>query len=263
MGTKRASPGDSRPKPPVDAEQLAQLEALKKDNLRIELQSEYDRLRKLVSHYEKRRSQLKKIPQFWFAALSNNPEFALQWLTHPEDVEVLKHLEDVWITRHEPDPRAFTLEMHFKENPYFENKALIKEYKLKKSWSGAQTDGVYDEMLDMSFEPGADLEPGTCKIEWKGEDKNIVKKYPRKDDPDDEELDTDFGSFFNLFEAPEDKYNTGLFLADEFFPNAILYFLNEVVPNEYIDSDSEDEESGESAEEEIDLERPKKRARKL
>jgi len=101
-------------------------------------------------------------------------------------------------------------------------------------------------MLDMSFDPGADLEPGTCKIEWKGEDKNIVKKYPRKDDPDDDDLDADFGSFFNLFEAPEDKYNvsrtrscamlahlkfiqTGLFLADELFPNAILYFLNEVV----------------------------------
>lgn len=104
-------------------------------------------------------------------------------------------------------------------------------------------------MLDMSFDPGSDLEPGTCKIEWKGEDKNIVKKYPKKDDPDDDDLDVDFGSFFNLFEAPEDKYNvsatwgtrsctmlghltivqTGIFLADEFFPNAILYFLNEVV----------------------------------
>lgn len=104
-------------------------------------------------------------------------------------------------------------------------------------------------MLDMSFDPEADLEPGTCKIEWKEEDKNIVEKYPRKDDPDDEELDADFGSFFNVFEAPEDKYGvsttrgtrshvmlvhltivqTGVFLADDFFPNAILYFLNEVV----------------------------------
>lgn len=111
MGTKRASPGDSRPKPPVDAEQLAQLEALKKDNLRIQLQFDFEQLRKLVPHYEKRRGQLKKIPQFWFAALSNNPDFALQWLTHAEDIEALKHLEDMWITRNEPDPRAFTLEM--------------------------------------------------------------------------------------------------------------------------------------------------------
>jgi hypothetical protein len=111
MGTKRASPGDSRPKPPVDAEQLAQLEALKKDNLRIHLQFAFDQLKKLAPHYEKRRSQLKRIPQFWFAALSNYSDFAIQWLTHPEDVEALKHLEDIWITRHEPDPRAFTLEM--------------------------------------------------------------------------------------------------------------------------------------------------------
>jgi len=223
MGTKRASPGDSRPKPSVTAEQLAQLEALKMDNLHIQLQLEFDQLRRLVPHYEKRRSQLKKIAQFWFAALSNQSGFAIQWLTYPEDVEALKHLEDIWITRHEPDPRAFTLEMHFKENPYFKNKVLTKEYKLKKPWSGAQTDGIYDEMLDVPFDPSADLEPGACKIEWKGEDWNIVKKYPRKDDPDGEGFDADSGSFFNLFEVPEDKYNTGVFLADEFFPNAILY----------------------------------------
>lgn len=99
---------------------------------------------------------------------------------------------------------------HFKENPYFKNKVLIKEYKLKKPWSGPQTDGVYDEMLDASFDHSADLECGTCKIEWKGEDKNIVAKYPRKDDPDDEELDADFGSFFKLFEEPEDKYNVSM-----------------------------------------------------
>src|SRR5258706_7057157 len=231
MGTKRASPGDSRPKPPVDAEQLAQLEALKKDNLRIQLQLSFDQLKKFVPHYEKRRSQLKKIPQFWFAALSNCPDFALQWLTHPEDVEALKHLEDIWITRHEPDPRAFTLEMvippfvayflpaaahadngpkHFKENPYFKNKVLTREYKLKKPWSGAQTDDIYDEMLDRSFDPSADLESGTCKIEWKGKDNDIVTKYPRKDDLDDEELDVDSGSFFHLFEVPEDKYNVSM-----------------------------------------------------
>jgi hypothetical protein len=111
MGTKRASPGDSRPKPPLDAEQLALLEALKKDSLRIQLQLHFDRLKAPVAHYEKRRSQLKKIPQLWFAALSNHTDFALQWLTHPEDVEALKHLEDIWVIRHEPDPRAFTLEM--------------------------------------------------------------------------------------------------------------------------------------------------------
>lgn len=99
---------------------------------------------------------------------------------------------------------------HFKENPYFKNKVLTKEYKLKKPWSGAQTDGIYDEMLDASFDPGADLEFGTCKIEWKGEDKDIVTKYPRKDDPDDEELDADFGSFFHLFEIPEDKYSVSM-----------------------------------------------------
>ena len=62
-------------------------------------------------------------------------------------------------------------------------------------------------MLDEPFDFSADLEHGTCKIEWKGEDKNIVKKYSRKDDLDGEVFDADFGSFFNLFEAPEDEFN--------------------------------------------------------
>jgi template-activating factor I len=69
---------------------------------------------------------------------------------------------------------------HFKENPYFKNKVLTKEYKLKKPWSGAQTDGIYDEMLDVSFDPSADLEPGTCKIEWKGEDKEYSYEVPQE-----------------------------------------------------------------------------------
>lgn len=48
------------------------------------------------------------------------------------------------------------------------------------------------------------------KIDWKSDENNLTKHYPRQkddDDEDDDELPQEPGSFFNFFEHEEDPYD--------------------------------------------------------
>ena len=47
------------------------------------------------------------------------------------DEPVLELLDDVTVTLSEKAPMGFTLHFHFKENDYFTNQVLTKEYEMK------------------------------------------------------------------------------------------------------------------------------------
>lgn len=49
------------------------------------------------------------------------------------------------------------------------------------------------------------------KIDWKSDDKNLTKLYPREIDPDDESSIAEPGSFFNFFEQESDPMDVGDF----------------------------------------------------
>lgn len=68
-----------------------------------------------------------KYPNFWLNALSNHKLFK-DFITI-EDVEVLKHLEDISY-RKEKEGSNFTLIFTFGKNDYFTNEVLEKTYKI-------------------------------------------------------------------------------------------------------------------------------------
>ena len=94
----------------------------------------------------KRREVLKSIPKFWPTALSNHPIFQIH-VAHNQDQDALNYLEDVWLARDPEEKRCFTLEFvrcdchvtqprssytelqYFRENPYFSDPVLKKEYR--------------------------------------------------------------------------------------------------------------------------------------
>lgn len=81
-------------------------------------------------------------------------------------------------------------------------------------------------------------------------------------DTGNDAINQETGSFFNWFVEPGDEYSLGSYIV-EVFEDAVRFFFNtvETVDDEDItDSDEEEEEEGD---EEIDLENPKKKARKL
>ena len=92
-----------------------------------------------------------------------------------------------------------------------------------------------------------------CEINWKSDDKNLVKKNPRTLDPNDDDPDApgDPGSFFNFLTTEKDVLEIGQILADEVYPSAIEIFLG--LEDDNLDDEDEFEED-DDPEAEIDLE---------
>ncbi|KAF9270542.1 hypothetical protein L218DRAFT_42210 [Marasmius fiardii PR-910] len=273
-GTKRASPGANEEKNILGSVELSdedaqKLDVVQKDIQRAELILDREALKRLVPVYEKRREVLKTIPKFWPVALLNHSLFAIS-AQHNADQLALSYLEDVWIVRDPKELRCYTIEFHFKENPYFNDQVLKKEYKYAPSNAAENEqpdeDGLTPSALDFSWE--RDVQPSAIKINWKDADKALTKLYPRKESGDGEDEDEDeddgpidAGSFFNFFEHESDPLELGMNITNEIFPEAIDYFLGRA-GGEDLDSDEEDEDDDDDADE-IDLEKPKAKKQKV
>jgi len=266
-GVKRSSPGADIEKNPLGDVELSdedaeKLQNIQKDIARAELVLERRAQEKLTPVYEKRREVVKGINKFWPVALMNHGMFALH-AQHLSDQVALSYLEDLWIVRDPAESRCFTLEFYFKENPYFSNTVLKKEYRYVPPNAAdsdkPDEDGITESMLDFSWE--RDVKPQAIKIDWKDESKNLTKLHPRvHDDPEDEPAEG--GSFFNFFEHPTDPYDIGVLIANDIFPEVVEYFLGRAGGDD-IDSEEDDEdEEDEEDEEEIDLEKPRAKKQK-
>ncbi|TRM66023.1 hypothetical protein BD626DRAFT_486544 [Schizophyllum amplum] len=263
--TKRASPGADTEKSPfadyeTRDEDIAKLKDLQEQDDRKQLAVEFFNIKLMQPYFEKRRPTLKTIPKFWPIALMNVPQIGL-YLGHNVDQQALSYLEDLWVIRNKEEPRAFTLEFHFKENPYFTNAVLTKEYKYapvaEAGNSKVDEDGISDAQAD--FQWGRDVKPQAMKIDWKDPENAFTKKYPRQvsEEVDDDELSGDPGSFFNFFEVEADPMDLGL---------ACLELFMEPIPAFFGDSDeidSEDEDDDDDDAEEIDLEKPRTKKQKV
>jgi template-activating factor I len=174
--------------------------------------------------YTKRREALKKIDKFWPVALTRHSLVAFS-AQHDADRLALSYLEDVWVVRDKLEPKVFTIEFvrafpslpsrrqradaraqTFKENPFFSDRVLKKEYRFVPPNVTEQpdADGITQSMLDFSWE--RDVVPQATKIAWKDEAKSLTKLYPLVVDEEDPEDASDPGSFFNFFETDKD-YN--------------------------------------------------------
>jgi len=261
---KRASPGAEGPKnPDIDLtdDQVKMLQESQKEYDLVSLTSMLTELKKMDTLYAKRRQVVKQIPKFWPTAFFHNKFLELE-AELPADRDALTFLEDIWIERNPTEPRAFKIEMHFGENPYFSNKVLVKDY----SYSApASADTAVDQYgltaVQRDFDEERDIKILAANIDWKSDSKNLVKMYPRKMDVDDENDVQDRGSFFNFFADEGDDFGTGSYIVDV-YDEAIKYFFNQV--DEFDDEDvtDSDSEAADEGNEEIDLEHPRKKAKK-
>ncbi|KAJ6574711.1 hypothetical protein B0H19DRAFT_609427 [Mycena capillaripes] len=233
---------------------------------------------KIMPAYEKRREVLKSIAKFWPVALMNHTHFAF-FAQHSADQLALSYLEDLWIARDSVEPRCYTIEFvrrltgrsssklirpqYFKENPFFTNTVLKKEYKYNTPPAVTEDkpdeNGITETMLDFSWE--RDVEAVAFKIDWKDPEKALTKLYPGEPGEEEDDMTVDAGSFFNFFEKAEDSAELGITIANDVFPEAIEYFLGQAGGDDDVDSDDEDDDDDEA--EEIDLEKPRSKKQKI
>ncbi|KAH8929514.1 hypothetical protein BT69DRAFT_1292519 [Atractiella rhizophila] len=230
---------------------------------------EYEAWKQKLAAQEKvlaqREALIKKYPKFWLTALTN---FAnLSSFMVAEDREALEALEDLKII-HKEDPRYFDIVLTFKENPFFSNTTLVKSYSLTPA-DNVKLETPAAPVPKYSLE--AETYTSPTPIDWKSEDKNLVKKYPAKNIDDMEEFDEVpdqiHGSFFNYFTSGEDGQDPYNFA--EMF-NVVYEQALDLFAGVYVDSDledgedhSEDEEDDDDASKEIDLdEEEEKRSKK-
>ncbi|KAG8924521.1 hypothetical protein FRC00_005030 [Tulasnella sp. 408] len=236
---------------------------------RVRLARDYLAYTKLQPFYEERRAVVSKIPKFWPHVLENHGPMEME-LQHRDDIVAMSYLTDLWIVRDAKEPRAFTAEFYFSENPYFSDSVLKKEFKYVPSppedaadvpSSEPGEDGISDAQL--AFDWDTDIKPQAIKIKWKSDAKNLTKQHPRKNEDDDEEDVLDPGSFFNWFEHADDPKDLASTFEEDIFAHAIQYFLGKG-PNQRGEdgSDEDDDDEDEDDEGSIDLEEPVKKKAK-
>ncbi|KAF9518477.1 hypothetical protein BS47DRAFT_1289656 [Hydnum rufescens UP504] len=225
---------------------------------RLELILEYEAAFRLEKVFEERRAVLKNIPGFWPTALHNHALLAAA-SGYADDQKALGFLQDVWVARNPRDHRAYTIEFHFDTNPFFHDAILKKEYKFvspEEVASLSKEEYLASEAF-LNYDQSRDTEASVYSINWKDPENALTKQYPRISNPEDPVVIDDLGSFFNIFEEKDADAELENQIAFDWFPNVIEYFFNR---GENV-KDEEDEEDG-SDEEDIDLENPKKKAKK-
>merc|ERR1711872_888245 len=233
--------------PPDSEDEEAELSEEVKDKAKIEDEKK-DEVKET-----KDEKDVSGIPSFWLTIFKNVEMLAE--MVQENDEPVLELLDDVTVTLSEKAPMGFTLHFHFKENDYFTNQVLTKEYEMK-------CEPMEDDPF--SFEGPEIYKCKGCTIDWK-KGKNLTVKQVKKKQKHKNKgsvrtitKQVKADSFFNFFgppEVPDDPnadldeetqdlltadFEIGHYIRERIVPGAVLYFTGEALEE---DSDFEEEES--------------------
>jgi len=193
------------------------------------------------------------VPSFWLTIFKNVEMLAE--MVQDQDEPVLELLEDVTTSLTENGAMGFFIHFHFKDNEYFTNKVLTKEYEMK-------CEPMEDQPF--SFEGPEIIKCKGCKIDWKkGKNltvKQVKKKQKHKNNGNVRTITKQVkaDSFFNFFDPPtvpddpaadvdeetrallQADFEIGHYIRERIVPRAVLYFTGEALEE---DSDLDEEES--------------------
>lgn len=198
----------------------------------LKVEQKYNKLRK--PFFEKRNELIKKIPNFWVSAFVNHAQ--IRNLVSTEEEDCIQHLKNIEIEEFEDIKSGYRIKFHFDDNPFFENKVLIKEFHLASSGEPTCT---------------------STEIVWKDtaeskELRDVISSKQRKS----KVSITFFLWFLENGDASSD--DIAEIIKDDLWPNPLQYFLSsEIEQNTADESDNDDnvvelddEEDEEDAEDE-------------
>ena len=201
------------------------------------------------------------VPEFWSRCLQNHEQLAT--LLGEKDEDALAYLTDIQIARPDAFNSGFTLEFHFNENPFFENKVLTKTYNMESM------------ILRLAEEPEL-LQSFNSPVVWKKDmnlsEKTATKRIRRKGKKGKQNSKTvvktvQTKTFFSIFDklpsmqdaktekdfenigqAVEMDFEIALLIMNQIIPNAIMWYTGEAGDSDFDpevmfgESDDEDDE---------------------
>lgn len=180
----------------------------------LKVEQKYIKLR--WPHYQKRSALIEKIPNFWVTTFVNHPQISA--LLSEEDEDALHYLTKVEVKEFDDIKAGYTISFHFKENPYFENSVISKEFHMNETGDPSSTSTTIE------WKEGKDLTKRDTQPNGKGKRKH--------EEPE---------SFFSWFNDPGDAGadELGEVIKDDIWPNPLQYYL---VPEGDLDDDEDDED---------------------
>jgi nucleosome assembly protein 1-like 1 len=235
-------------------EQKLKLESLKKVQKEVDTlkDAQEEELQKVTIKYQKLKAPVFEkrtilvngdskdtfngIPNFWLHALKNADIFDE---LNKKDEDSLKYLTNVTSTDFSgEDGKGFTLEFHYRENPYFENKVLSKKFYTEPE--SEDSDLKIPKGTEIEWKEGKDLtstfETKKKKHKGGGKPKIVKTKIPCAsfynffNSISEEELDgiDDEEEMQAIEEEMDQELVTGETVRDELIPKAISYYTGEI-----------------------------------
>ncbi|CAG0885760.1 unnamed protein product, partial [Darwinula stevensoni] len=182
----------------------------------LKVEQKYNQLRK--PYFEKRNNIIKRIPNFWITAFINHPQIST--ILDEDEEECLHFLTKVEVEEFEDIKSGYKIAFHFDENPYFENKVLVKEFHLD------STGDPYSKSTAITWKDDMDLTAKKKSANLKGKQGRKRPFEPR--------------SFFSWYlqEGDPSADDIAEIIKDDLWPNPLQYFL---VPDIEVENGIEEE----------------------
>jgi len=198
----------------------------------LKIEQKYNKLRK--PFYEKRSNIISKVEKFWVTTFINHPRISS--ILQDQEEDCLHYMTKLHVEDFDDVKTGYRISFSFKENPYFENETITKEFHL--AAENSNTDFIQTST--------------STAIKWK-EGKDLLKELQSKP-LSNKKRDIDHKSFFDWFCDNSDPVNDDLaeLIKDDIWPNPLQYFL---VPDIGVYNDEEssaDDSEGDEDEEECE-----------
>ncbi|KAK6995190.1 protein SET [Biomphalaria glabrata] len=191
----------------------------------LSVEQKYNKLRR--PHYSKRNEMIQKIPNFWWTAFTNHPQISA--ILTNEEVDCIQSLTNVDVEEFEDIKSGYKVTFTFKQNPYFTNEKLVKEFHL------ASSGEPQSKSTEIQWKEGKDLTKGSAS-ETNGRKRKIEPAL----------------SFFTWFTNNTDPNADEIaeVIKDDMWPNPLQYYLASEggASSDHGESDEEDEDDEEDDE---------------
>ncbi|KAK2942391.1 putative Nucleosome assembly protein (NAP) [Blattamonas nauphoetae] len=196
------------------------------DKLREQfLPQERKMMKEVYQIFLERDETLKKVPNFWFFVINNTLDFLPTF--HDEDASnVLNYCTSITVVPSSGDGSTYLLKAEFKENPYFENQTLQKEFPIDPS-----PDAKVGKGTDIKWKSGKNLSEAHIAAAKKSKDSDLAPF-------------TFLDLFSNANPKEFDEFRLDLFhiFVDTIYPDPMAVFMGDDDVDEDSDESVSDEE---------------------